>query len=94
MNTDTATCSYCLKKVNKVFLKIRGKQRVYIDNNTGEEWSGSRCPECYAEYKKEYDAKRRLKRGHTPMNTICVCNNCEVQYELTNGKSNKNCGKC
>jgi DNA-directed RNA polymerase subunit M/transcription elongation factor TFIIS len=91
---DTSVCNYCFKRVNKVFSKMRGKQRIYIDNTTGEEWSGSRCPECYANYKKQYDIKRRLKKGHTPLHTICVCEECGKQYELTNGKSNKYCGDC
>ena len=91
---DEAVCNYCFKKVNKVFLKMRGKQRIYINNITGEEWSGSRCPDCYSEYKKQYDIKRRLKKGHVPLHTICVCKQCGEQYELTVGKSNSYCGSC
>jgi hypothetical protein len=91
---DEIVCSYCNERKSRVYNRMRGDQRIYIDNTTGKEWSGARCPECYFKYKTEYDAKRRLKKGHMPMSSLCVCVKCGNQYELLNGKSNKNCGSC
>ena len=89
---DEQCCLVCTKKESKVFSHLRGYQRIY-KNFAGQEWSGNKCPECYAKYKKEYDAKRRLKKGHDVMDTIRVCTKCSEQFPVTRG-GHKTCKKC
>jgi len=91
---DEQFCTHCAEKKTKIFCRVHKKvKRIYMDA-IGREWHGSRCPDCYAEYKKNYDAARRLKKGHTPLGTICVCDHCNGQFELTQGRDAKICLKC
>ena len=90
---DEQFCLTCSEKKSKIYSHSRKGLRIYTDV-AGKEWSGHRCPDCYAKYKKEYDAKRRAKKGHIPIGTICVCSVCQSQYEMENGNSNKICNNC
>lgn len=90
---DEQFCTHCVQKQSKIFSHMRKVKRIYIDA-IGREWHGSRCPDCYAAYKKEYDLKRRLKKGHTPLGTICVCESCNAQFELKLGHVVKLCLSC
>lgn len=81
---DEQYCIHCTEKRTKNFSHLRGSQRIYRDEN-GKEWSGNRCPDCYKKWKLEYDAKRRLKKGHAKIGTIAVCEECSAQYEIVNG---------
>jgi hypothetical protein len=90
---DEAYCLTCTEKKSKLYSHMRGNLRIY-KNVEGKEWSGTKCPDCYAKYKKEYDKKRRLKKGHVPLGNICVCSVCNTQFEMENGKWNKICSDC
>jgi hypothetical protein len=89
---DEQHCLHCTEKVTKIFSHMRGAQRIYRDDD-GREWSGSRCPDCYKEYKLLYDAKRRAKKGHLKIGTIAVCEQCSGQFEIVNG-SHRICLLC
>ena len=91
---DEQFCTYCCEKKSKIFAKnSKSGKRLYTDA-AGNDWVGARCPECYAAYKKEYDTKRRLKKGHTPLGTICVCETCQSQFELKQGHLSNICSSC
>lgn len=90
---DEQFCTHCSEKKAKVFSHTHKMKRIYKDN-TGREWHGSRCPDCYVSYKKNYDAARRLKKGHIPLGSICVCEKCNGQFELTQGRDSKVCSLC
>lgn len=90
---DEQYCVHCAQKQTKIFSRMKKTKRIYIDA-IGREWHGARCPDCYAEYKKNYDAARRLKKGHIPLGTICVCEHCNNQFELKQGHDSKTCGLC
>lgn len=90
---DEQHCRYCTEKKVKRLLRIKKGIFIYTDA-AGKVWSGARCPECYLAYKKEYDIKRRLKKGHVAIGTILVCSVCQCHYEMENGNSNKICNDC
>jgi hypothetical protein len=90
---DEQYCLHCTEKRTKIFSEYRKTKRIYRDEK-GAEWSGNRCPECYAKYKKQYDAKRRLKKGFIPLGTIRVCETCSYQFTVEKGSSNLYCSKC
>jgi hypothetical protein len=90
---DEQTCVYCTEKKSKIFSHNKGSRRIYTDS-IGNQWHGSRCPECYAEYKTAYDIKRRAKKGHTAIGSICICSNCNTQFELLQGHSPSLCLLC
>jgi hypothetical protein len=90
---DEQFCVHCAEKKTKTFSQMRKMKRIYV-NEKGQEWHGSRCPECYTAYKKNYDAARRLKKGHIPLGTICVCQKCNNQFELKQGKDSALCSAC
>lgn len=85
---DKQYCIHCTEKVTKTFSHMRGRCRIYVDD-TGREWSGNRCPDCYKKHKLTYDAKRRLKKGHRPLGTIAICEQCEGQFEVVVGSTEK-----
>lgn len=90
---DQQFCTHCGEKKDKVFTHMRKLKRMYADIY-GRQWHGSRCPDCYVTYKKNYDAARRLKQGHTPIGTICICEKCGSQFELRQGRDSKLCESC
>ena len=85
-------CKICeIDKERTILEKYRGYY-IYVDGKQ-ERWYGKRCPECYAAYKLDYDAKRRLAAGNIPLGTTVPCNVCTEPMQLTNGAS-RCCNKC
>lgn len=79
-------CQLCNKEKEKIFFKIYRGVSIYTDS-LGHRWYGKRCPDCYKEYKLEYDAKRRLSKGHKPLGSEVTCTRCGNPHLLENGSS-------
>lgn len=77
-------CKHCSAEKEKIFLKTYRSAAVYV-NAAGERWYGSRCPDCYKDYKLTYDAARRLQKGHIPIGAQVACPKCSAPAVMENG---------
>ena len=91
---DGVICPFCRATVTRTLTGQIGTNTVYIDDK-GRRWRGHRCPDCAVEYKKQYDAKRRLKLGHKPIGqeVQCIAEGCQNTVVLKRG-SHRTCESC
>lgn len=85
-------CTHCSVEKDKIFLKTYRGTAIYADKD-GNRWYGSKCPDCYKEWKLEYDTARRLLKGHVPIGTELACPTCLKPHKLENGGC-RECKEC
>jgi len=90
---DTVTCRHCNKKVVKTFGKISNDGRTLWVNEFGDRWYGTKCPNCYKNYKLQYDKKNRLDKGFRPLGSKDSCITCGKHFIVKIGAT-KQCTDC
>lgn len=77
-------CKHCNTERVKKYLKTYRGVSIYVGDQE-QRWYGSRCPDCYKQYKLEYDKKRRLDLGHVPLGEEFNCLACGSTHKMENG---------
>lgn len=93
IKSDIVYCGICRKQRTKTYSKLRGRTAIFVDEQ-GEEWSGRKCPDCYKQYKLDYDMKRRQRLGHAKLGSSVPCSTgCGNTVTLGNG-THRTCTAC